>query len=89
MRKTVRQKLSEAHAVVRERLGEVHKHQAHIYTMRAVPIVFEPGQSVWLLVPAIPVGTSAKFARLWCGPFTVIEKLSDVVYRVEGTRQTG
>ena len=57
--------------------------------MRAVPIVFEPGQLVWLLVPAIPVGTSAKFARLWRGPFRVIEKLSDVVYRVEDTRQAG
>ena len=61
--KDLRQRLSEAHAVVRLWLQEVHKHQAHVYAMRAVPIVFEPGQLVWLLVPAIPVGTSAKFAR--------------------------
>ena len=87
--KELRQRLTEAHAYVRDKLQAVHRHQAHVYDMRAKAVSFDEGQLVWLLIPAIPVGTSAKFARLWRGPFRVTKKLSDVVYRVEDTRQPG
>ena len=34
------------------------------------------------------MGTSRKFAKLWQGPFKVLERLSEVTYRVQDTRQS-
>ena len=82
---TLRNRLEDAHKVVRERLSAVHRYQAHIHDAHAKAFSFELGQSVWLLVPSIPVGTSAKFAKLWSGPHTVEDKLSDVVYRIKSS----
>ena len=53
-------------------------HQAHLHDAGAVLVSFDVGDSVWVLVPAIPVGTTAKFAKLWCGSFGVMAKLSSV-----------
>ena len=86
--KELRQRMEEAHAFVRERLQKVHQHQAHLHGAKAVPISFEIGDLVWLFIPAIPVGTSRKFAKLWQGPFKVLERLSEVTYRVQDTRQS-
>ena len=86
--KELRQRMEEAHAFVRERLLKVHQHQAHLHGAKAVPISFEIGDLVWLFIPAIPVGTSRKFAKLWQGPFKVLERLSEVTYRVQDTRQS-
>ncbi|XP_065193190.1 uncharacterized protein LOC135824387 [Sycon ciliatum] len=44
--------------------------------------------AVWLLVPAIPTGTTAKFSRLWHGPYLVEEKLSAVTYRIKLSEPT-
>ena len=83
--KDLRQRLNHAHSVVRKKLGVVHQHQAHLYDSGAVMVGFEPGDLVWLLVPAVHVGTTPKLARLWKGPHQVQDKLSDVVYRIVGT----
>ena len=80
--KELRLSLQETHAFVRDKLRAVHRHQAHLHDAGAVLVSFEVGDLVWMLVPAIPVGTSAKFAKLWRGPFEVMTKLSSVLYRV-------
>jgi len=82
----LRQKLAKAHSEVREKLRSVHQHDAHLHDERAVAVSFDPGDLVWLLVPAIPVGTTAKLAKLWQGPFEVVARLTEVVYRVSDTR---
>ena len=78
----LRSRLADVHTIVRHKLGAVHRHQAHLYDHRAVSVEFAEGSLVWLLVPAVPVGTSTKLAKLWKGPFKVLNRLSDVVYRV-------
>ena len=82
---TLRQKLAHAHSCVRKKLASVHKHQARLHDAGAVPVRFAPGDLVWLLVPAVPVGTAPKLSKLWRGPFTVRDRLSDVVYRIHTT----
>ena len=81
--KDLRQRLAHAHSVVRKRLANVHQHQAKLHDAGAVRVTFSEGDLVWLLVPAIPVGTTPKLSKLWRGPFVVIGKLSDVTYRIE------
>jgi len=79
----LRRRLTNVHELVRDRLGDVHRYQAHVHDSRAVAVTFKAGDLVWLLVPAIPVGTSAKFSKLWHGPYEVIDRISDVVYRIQ------
>ena len=62
--KDLRQRLAHAHTVVRRKLAAVHQHQAHFHDAGAVAVTFNEGDLVWLPVPAIPVGTTPKLARL-------------------------
>ena len=79
-RKDLRQRLAHAHTIVRRKLAAVHQHQAHFHDAGAVAVSFNTGDLVWLLVPAIPVGTTPKFSKLWKGPFVVVKELSSVTY---------
>ena len=38
---------------------------------------------MWLHSPAVPRGHSKKLHCLWTGPFTVVKRLSDAVYRIQ------
>ena len=44
---------------------------------------FGPGQLVWVFTPAISPEVSKKLQTFWTGPWTIIEKLSDVLFRVQ------
>ena len=41
------------------------------------------GDRVWLFVLAVKTGRTEKLASLWRGPYTVIDKLSPVNYRIQ------
>ena len=41
------------------------------------------GQKVWVLHPHVPRGLSRKLNKPWKGPFIVLEKLSDLNYKVQ------
>ena len=41
---------------------------------------YQPGQKVWVHVPAIKVGQTSKFALKWHGPFEIHEKIDDLRY---------
>ena len=40
-------------------------------------------QMVYVFDPAVKRGSSPKFARNWKGPYEVVEKISDLLYRVK------
>ena len=40
---------------------------------------------MWLYVPRVARGTSKKIARLWTGPFRVLERTGPVTYRLSGS----
>jgi transposase InsO family protein len=44
---------------------------------------YRPGDAVYLYSPHVKRGLSPKLARKWHGPFKVIERLTDVVYRIQ------
>lgn len=44
---------------------------------------FSVGDMVWLHNPAVPRGKSPKLHRPWTGPFRIVTKLSDSVYRLQ------
>ena len=45
--------------------------------------VFQLGDIVWLYVPAIKSGLSKNLSSLWRGPYTVLDKVTNVNYKVQ------
>ena len=68
---------------VREGIKAAHHHNKDRYDQHTASIHFTIGDQVWLYVPAVKTGTTKKLACLWRGPYTVIDKLSAVNYRIQ------
>lgn len=49
---------------------------------------FSPGDAVWLYNPRVPKGRSPKLGRPWAGPYRVMERVTDVVYRIQATSRS-
>ncbi|KAJ8939601.1 hypothetical protein NQ318_010608 [Aromia moschata] len=46
--------------------------------------VFKPGDAVWLYAPKrLKKKGSPKLQRNWEGPYTIIQKIDDLVYRIQ------
>ncbi len=82
----LRSHLEIAYQHVRERMGRKLQRQKELYDRKAHGDPFEPGDLVWLHSPAVPRGQSKKLHRPWTGPFRIVRKLSDAVYRVQNTQ---
>ena len=57
--------------------------QKELYDHKAHGIPFKPGDLVWLNNPAVPRGQSKKLHRPWTGPYRVVSRLSEAVYRIQ------
>ncbi|GBM15772.1 Fatty acyl-CoA reductase wat [Araneus ventricosus] len=53
------------------------------YDSRATDHLFKEGDLVWMYNPKRRRGLSPKLKQNWEGPYTVVKKLNDVVYRVQ------
>ncbi|GBN41958.1 hypothetical protein AVEN_21577-1 [Araneus ventricosus] len=53
------------------------------YDSRGTNYHFKEGNLVWMYNPKYRRGLSAKLQQSWEGPYTVVKKLNDVVYRVQ------
>lgn len=84
----LRRTLENAHERVRQNLQVAQRRQKDHYDVRAYGEKYAAGDRVWLHVPAIKKGQTAKFASSWDGPYEVLEPLSEVTYRIrkEGPR---
>ena len=81
----LRERLETTYDLVRRRLATASKRQKDIYDRHALLRQFAPDDLVYLLTPVVPPGRSRKFAHFWRGPYLVLEKLSDVIYRIRDT----
>jgi hypothetical protein len=43
---------------------------------------FRQGVKVWLFTPVVDLSTKRKLSNYWSGPWTVEEKLTDLLYRI-------
>ncbi|GBO03424.1 hypothetical protein AVEN_54291-1 [Araneus ventricosus] len=58
------------------------------YDSRATDHHFKEGDLVWMYNPKRRRGLSPKFQQNWKGPYTVVKKLNDVVYRLQRSPNT-
>ena len=81
--KEVALSLKDAYEKVRQNIEEAHKANKRRYDDKESGDRFSIGDLVWLHVPAIKQGRTKKFLNLWRGPYTVIDKTSNVNYKIQ------
>ena len=81
----MRQDLANIHQHVRKNLKIASGTMKLQYDAKAIAQeVFEPGTKVWLYNPKRRKGICPKLASDWEGPFVIVNRLSDVTYRIKG-----
>lgn len=78
----MRNRIDRVMPLVREHLAEAQHAQQRLYDRPAQPRKFQVGD--WLLV--LTSSVTSKFLASWKGPYTIVEKVKPVNYRV---RQPG
>ena len=68
---------------VREKTKVAQKRQKDHYDSRVFGGRYKIGDKVWLYLPVTCKGQSRKFLRPWKGPYTILDVLSDVTYRIQ------
>jgi len=76
----VRKAMRDAHALARECLGVAAVHQKRNYDEGTRKCLFQPGDWVWFLYTP---RAHNKLLRVWTGPFLVLDKRSNVTFRIQ------
>ena len=84
----MRQNLASVHQHVRENLKIAAGAMKLRHDAKASQEVLSPGDKVWLYNPKRKKGMCPKLSSDWEGPFTIINRLSDVIYRIKGERRS-
>ncbi|KAJ8914234.1 hypothetical protein NQ315_003598 [Exocentrus adspersus] len=80
-------RLKLTHAEVRQKMRIESDRMKIRYDLRANTGGFQVGEKVWLYNPKRTKGKSPKLQKSWEGPYTVVTRLNDVVYRICPHRQ--
>ncbi|GBM09461.1 Retrovirus-related Pol polyprotein from transposon 412, partial [Araneus ventricosus] len=81
--KNLEARLESVHAFARERIKLASERMKTRYESRATDHHFKEGDLVWMYNPKRRRGLSPKLQQNWEGPYTIVKKLNDVVYRVQ------
>ncbi len=76
-----RAQIDRIHAYVRENLQTAVVRQRRRYNLETP--AFKPGAAVWLWTPKTTPGVSRKLAVEWSGPWKILQKLNEVMYRLQ------
>ena len=82
--------LEEIHEIARGTLTISSEKQKRQYDHKTKEPRFQEGESVWYYCRVKRKGKSPKLQNHWHGPYRVIEKVSDILFRIQlrGTRKT-
>ena len=77
----LKRRLDMAHEYARDHLQkEIHRQRRQYYHEKKL---FEPGNKVWLFSPAASSKENSwELVQFWTGPWLVVEKKADVLYRI-------
>ena len=79
----LKQSLNEIHEIARENLEKSCDRQKRVYDHRANARSYKVGDSVFLFDPSKKKGISPKLQSRWQGPYQIIGKLSDLLYKIQ------
>ncbi|KAJ8912994.1 hypothetical protein NQ315_002871, partial [Exocentrus adspersus] len=80
-------RLKLTHAEVRQKMRIESDRMKTRYDLRANTGGFQVGEKVWLYNPKRTKGKSPKLQKSWEGPYIVVTRLNDVVYRIQKNPQ--
>ena len=83
----LQQRLVEAHTQVRNRLKLAGEAMRRRYDKGSRAVALEAGDKAWLHNPRRRKGLSPKLQSPWEGPYDVIEKISEVTFRIRRGRR--
>uniref|UniRef100_A0A669BLT9 Gypsy retrotransposon integrase-like protein 1 n=1 Tax=Oreochromis niloticus TaxID=8128 RepID=A0A669BLT9_ORENI len=78
----LRERLQVVHDYTRQAQASAGVRQKRAYDTRCRGGAFVPGDKVWVYCPVRKRGVSPKLCSHWQGPAEVVERLTEVVYRV-------
>jgi transposase InsO family protein len=79
----LQEKLSSVHNGVRNKIKLSSDRMKARYDLRANSTGFKEGEQVWLYNPRRQRGRSPKLQTHWEGPYRVVKRINDVVYRIQ------
>ena len=79
--------LEQAHEFAREVLKTSSMRMKRQYDVDAKAKRFEVGESVWLYSAVCKKGLSPKLTRPWTGPYVIIKRINDLVYKIRLSAQ--
>ncbi|KAJ8915311.1 hypothetical protein NQ315_014819, partial [Exocentrus adspersus] len=80
-------RLKLTHAEVRQKMRIESDRMKTRYDLRANTGGFQVGEKVWLYNPKRTKGKSPKLQKSWEGPYIIVTRLNDVVYRIQKNPQ--
>eukprot|EP00731_Ephydatia_muelleri_P024409 Em0016g680a len=81
--KEVKTTLKMAYDVIRENLDVAQKKRKERRDKHCAEVNFMVGDRVWLFNPAVKVGETRKLSSQWRGPYTVIDRVSPMNYKIQ------
>lgn len=79
-------KLDEIHDFARNRIQMVSDRMKARYDIRTRDLEFKTGDLVWLFQPRRQKGRSPKLQSNWEGPYEVLIKINDVIYKIRRSK---
>ena len=73
----------EAYEIARGNTNRAAQRYKDYYDAKSHGVPYDVGDRVWLHIPHVKKGKTKKLTRPWHGPYVVIKRISDVVYRIE------
>ena len=83
----LQENLEMAHAKIRQNISDNMKRQKRYHDENLSFETFEAGDKVYVYFPVKKVGCSSKLTSYWRGPYQVLDKLSDSLYKVNCGRE--
>ncbi|KAJ8934926.1 hypothetical protein NQ318_011338 [Aromia moschata] len=80
---TLRQRMDDIHERVRSNIQGASDRMKETYDINAKDGRYQPGNQVWLYNPQRRRGLSPKLQSSWEGPYEVVTRINDVVYRIQ------
>ena len=78
----LQERLESAHALVRENTVKGMRRQKRYHDENLSYEIYEVSDKVYVLFPVRRVGCTPKFTFYWRGPYQILGKLSDCLYKV-------
>ncbi|KAJ8934752.1 hypothetical protein NQ318_004602 [Aromia moschata] len=79
----LRERMDRIHRFAREKLKIHSDKMKQRLDTTSKETAFKPGDAVWLYAPKRTKGKSPNLQSNWEGPYTIIKKINDLVYRIQ------